>query len=58
METSQRKGLNCFQVHLNPDSIRSLAHLSDVFVLSDSFASRQVANAMNATESVPSLKEC
>ena len=32
-ETSEREGLNCCQVHLNPDSIRSLAHFSDFFFL-------------------------
>ena len=30
---SERKGLNCCQVHLNPDSICSLAHFSDFFFL-------------------------
>ena len=28
MGTSERKGLNCCQVHLNPDSMCSLAHFS------------------------------
>ena len=36
----ERKGLNCCQVHMNPESICSLAHFSDFF-LSGSFSSRQ-----------------
>ena len=39
---SERQGLSHCQIHLNPASIRSLAHFSDfVFVLSRSYASRQ-----------------
>ena len=48
--TSERKGLRCCQVHLNPDSICSLAHFSDFFVHSGSFCDQTVATAMNATE--------
>ena len=40
-ETSERKDLNYCQVHLNPDSIHSLALFSDFLVLFGSFASRQ-----------------
>ena len=39
--TSERKGLNCCQVHLNPDCICRLAHFSVFVVLCGSFASRQ-----------------
>ena len=40
-EKSERKDLNCCQVHLNLDSMCSLAHFSDFVVLSGNFASRQ-----------------
>ena len=45
-ETSERC-LICIQVHLNPDSIRSLAHFSVFFW---QFRVPTVATAMNATE--------
>ena len=51
-EASERKDLNCCQVHVNPDSIRSLAHFSDFVAFSCSFASRTVATGMNATGGV------
>ena len=50
IETSEREGLNCCQVHLNPDSIRSLAHFS-VW----QFRVQTVATAMNATEGCTDL---
>ena len=51
-EASERKDLNCCQVHVNSDSIRSLAHFSDFLALSCSFASRTVVTGMNATGGV------
>ena len=48
-ETSERKGLNWCEVHLNPDSICSLAHISD-FCSFWQFRVQTVATAMNATE--------
>ena len=48
METSEREDLNCCQVHLNPDSIRSLAHVS-IFCSFWQFRVQTVATAMKAT---------
>ena len=45
---SERKGLNCCPVHLNADSICSLAHVS-VFCSLWQFRVQTVATAMNAT---------
>ena len=45
---SKRKGLNCCQVHMNPDSICSLAHLS-VFCSFWQFRVQTLATAMKAT---------
>ena len=44
----ERKGLSCCQVHLNPDSMCSLAHFSD-FSSFWQFRVQRVATAMNAT---------
>ena len=44
----ERKGLSCCQVHLNPDSICSLAHFS-IFSSFWQFRVQRVATAMNAT---------
>ena len=47
---SERKGLNCCQVHPNPDSICSLAHFYFLVFLAVSL--QTVATAMNATGEV------
>ena len=46
----ERKGLNCCQVHLNPESICNFAHFSDFSFWQ--FRVQPVATAMNATEMV------
>ena len=49
---SERKGLNCCQVHLTPDSNCSFGHFSDVFCSFWQFRVQTVATTMNATEGV------
>ena len=49
-ETSERKGLNCCQVHLNPGSICGLAHFP-IFFLSGSFASNCLERDGECTDS-------